>query len=60
LAFAADPSRDDALIAWLMASSTQSRPESQADAFSDVLIENGRDDDAHESDNALDIAFATL
>jgi hypothetical protein len=60
MAFADDASRDDALIAWLMSTATQSRLESQAAAYSDLLIENGSDDDEHEWDDVLDIAFATL
>jgi hypothetical protein len=59
-AFAEDRSREDALIAWLMSPATQSRRESRAGAFSDLLTENGSDNDAHQLDNALDIAFATL
>jgi hypothetical protein len=59
-AFAEDTSRDNALIAWLMSPATQSRRELRADAFSNLLIENGSDDDEHQWDNALNIAFATL
>jgi hypothetical protein len=60
MAFADDAFRDDALIGWLTSPATKSRLESQAAAYSDLLIEHGSDDDEHEWDDVLDIAFATL